>query len=212
MPATAVRDQFARVVDSPGFVSSARLCRFLAHIVNRTIDGDMSLPWQKFSLRSGWDSIGRSSAWMKRSTTNFVNLLGIAPILHSLHADRRFTKILTSLLVALTGEQAAPLSLSLQDQLFRFEWHPSKHWHGHEYLAPGDHGYEWHEALIKTHCEDRATYPDGGNWWREDCRLVTIHMGLAATLSVTPHVMAGIIASVTPPLAMEAYRTLPRKS
>jgi serine/threonine-protein kinase len=36
-----VRDQLARVVNSPGFVSSARLCRFLTHIVNRTIDGDI---------------------------------------------------------------------------------------------------------------------------------------------------------------------------
>ena len=41
VPATAVRDQLARVVNSPGFVSSARLCRFLTHIVNRTIDGDV---------------------------------------------------------------------------------------------------------------------------------------------------------------------------
>jgi serine/threonine-protein kinase len=35
-----VREQLARVVDSPGFVSSARLNRFLSHIVNRTVDGD----------------------------------------------------------------------------------------------------------------------------------------------------------------------------
>src|ERR1035441_3673676 len=41
VPATAVRDQLARVVNSPGFVSSVRLCRFLTHIVNRTIDGDI---------------------------------------------------------------------------------------------------------------------------------------------------------------------------
>ena len=41
VPVTAVRDQLARVVNSPGFVSSARLCRFLMHIVNRTIDGDI---------------------------------------------------------------------------------------------------------------------------------------------------------------------------
>jgi serine/threonine-protein kinase len=38
--ATTVRQQLARVVNSPGFVSSVRLCRFLSHIVNRTIDGD----------------------------------------------------------------------------------------------------------------------------------------------------------------------------
>src|ERR1700719_382559 len=41
VPATAVRDQLARMVNSPGFVSSVRLCRFLTHIVNRTIDGDI---------------------------------------------------------------------------------------------------------------------------------------------------------------------------
>src|ERR1700741_4581124 len=41
VPATADRDQLARVVNSPGFVSSVRLCRFLTHIVNRTLDGDI---------------------------------------------------------------------------------------------------------------------------------------------------------------------------
>src|ERR1700750_2284531 len=41
VPATAVRDQLARVVNSPGFVSSVRLCRFLTHIVHRTLDGDI---------------------------------------------------------------------------------------------------------------------------------------------------------------------------
>jgi adenylate cyclase len=41
VPATTVREQLARVVNSPGFVSSARLIRFLTHIVNRTIDGDL---------------------------------------------------------------------------------------------------------------------------------------------------------------------------
>ena len=40
VPATTVREQLARVVNSPGFVSSARMIRFLTHIVNRTIDGD----------------------------------------------------------------------------------------------------------------------------------------------------------------------------
>ena len=39
VPATAVRDQSDRVVNSPLFVPSARLCRFLTHIVTRTIDG-----------------------------------------------------------------------------------------------------------------------------------------------------------------------------
>ena len=36
----AVRDQLARILNSSGFASSARLCRFLTHIVNRTLDGD----------------------------------------------------------------------------------------------------------------------------------------------------------------------------
>ena len=41
VPATAVSDQLARIVNSPRFISSARLCRFLMHIVNRTIHGDL---------------------------------------------------------------------------------------------------------------------------------------------------------------------------
>jgi len=41
VPAGTVREQLARVVNSPGFVSSARLTRFLTHIVNRTIEGDL---------------------------------------------------------------------------------------------------------------------------------------------------------------------------
>jgi serine/threonine-protein kinase len=41
VPVAAVREQLTRVVNSPKFVSSARLCRFLSHIVNRAIDGDL---------------------------------------------------------------------------------------------------------------------------------------------------------------------------
>lgn len=41
VPAAEVREQLARVVNSPKFVSSARLCRFLSHIVNRAIEGDL---------------------------------------------------------------------------------------------------------------------------------------------------------------------------
>src|SRR6202049_1737769 len=41
VPATAVREQLTGVVNRPKFVSSARLCRFLSHIVNRAIDGDL---------------------------------------------------------------------------------------------------------------------------------------------------------------------------
>src|ERR1700720_2970875 len=61
VPATAVRDQLARVVNSPGFVSSARLCRFLTHIVNRTIDGDIdslkefSIAMEVFDRTSKYD-------------------------------------------------------------------------------------------------------------------------------------------------------------
>ena len=61
VPATAVRNQLARVVNSPGFVSSARLCRFLTHIVNRTIDGDIdslkefSIAMEVFDRSSEYD-------------------------------------------------------------------------------------------------------------------------------------------------------------
>lgn len=41
VPASAVCEELGRIVNSPGFVSSARLCRFLAHIVNRTLKGDL---------------------------------------------------------------------------------------------------------------------------------------------------------------------------
>src|SRR6201996_6441403 len=61
VPATAVRDQLARVVNSPGFVSSVRLCRFLTHIVNRTLDGDtdslkeFSIAMEVFDRTSEYD-------------------------------------------------------------------------------------------------------------------------------------------------------------
>src|SRR6201997_228857 len=61
VPAAAVRDQLARVVNSPGLVSSARLCRFLTHIVNRTIDGDIdslkefSIAMEGFDRTSEYD-------------------------------------------------------------------------------------------------------------------------------------------------------------
>ena len=51
----------ARVVNSPGFVSSVRLCRFLTHIVNRTIDGDIdslkefSIAMEVFDRTSEYD-------------------------------------------------------------------------------------------------------------------------------------------------------------
>jgi adenylate cyclase len=41
VPATAVSDELTRIVNSPRFISSARLCRFLTHIVNKTIHGDL---------------------------------------------------------------------------------------------------------------------------------------------------------------------------
>ena len=62
VPATAVREQLARVVNSPGFVSSVRLCRFLTHVVNRTIDGDidslkeLSIAMDVFDRTSEYDS------------------------------------------------------------------------------------------------------------------------------------------------------------
>jgi len=40
VPSAAIREQLARIVNGPTFVSSARLCRFLTYIVNRTIEGD----------------------------------------------------------------------------------------------------------------------------------------------------------------------------
>src|SRR3984957_6659806 len=61
VPATAVRDQLVRVVNSPGFVSSVRLCRFLTHIVNRTIDRDIdslkefSIAMEVFDRSSEYD-------------------------------------------------------------------------------------------------------------------------------------------------------------
>src|ERR1700761_4461125 len=61
VPATAVHDQLARVVNSPGFVASARLCRFLTHIVNHTIDGDIdslkefSIAMEVFDRTSEYD-------------------------------------------------------------------------------------------------------------------------------------------------------------
>jgi adenylate cyclase len=61
VPATAVRDQLARIVNSSGFVSSARLCRFLTHIVNRTIEADIdslkefSIAMEVFDRTSEYD-------------------------------------------------------------------------------------------------------------------------------------------------------------
>lgn len=59
--APAVREQLARIVASPRFVASARLCRFLTHIVNRTIDGDLaslkefSIAMEVFDRTSAYD-------------------------------------------------------------------------------------------------------------------------------------------------------------
>jgi adenylate cyclase len=61
VPAAAVREQLARVANSPGFVSSVRLCRFLTHIVNRTLDGDIdslkefSIAMEVFDRTSDYD-------------------------------------------------------------------------------------------------------------------------------------------------------------
>jgi serine/threonine-protein kinase len=61
VPETAVCEQLARIVDSPKFASSARLCRFLTHIVNRTISGDLaslkefSIAMEVFDRTSDYD-------------------------------------------------------------------------------------------------------------------------------------------------------------
>jgi serine/threonine-protein kinase len=59
VPASTVREQLARVVNSPGFVSSARLTRFLTHIVNRTIDLDslkeFSIAMEVFDRTADYD-------------------------------------------------------------------------------------------------------------------------------------------------------------
>ncbi len=61
VPAAAIREQLARIMDSPKFVSSARLCRFLTHIVNRTIGGDLdslkefSIAMEVFDRTSEYD-------------------------------------------------------------------------------------------------------------------------------------------------------------
>src|ERR1700751_4050274 len=62
VPATSVADELARIVNSPVFISSARLCRFLTHIVNRTIHGDLdslkefSIAMEVFDRNSEYDS------------------------------------------------------------------------------------------------------------------------------------------------------------
>jgi adenylate cyclase len=62
VPATAVSDELTRIVNSPRFISSARLCRFLTHIVNKTIHGDLdslkefSIAVDVFDRTSEYDS------------------------------------------------------------------------------------------------------------------------------------------------------------
>jgi adenylate cyclase len=62
VPAAAVFEQLARIVNSPVFTSSPRLCRFLTHIVNRTIHGDLdslkefSIAMEVFDRNSEYDS------------------------------------------------------------------------------------------------------------------------------------------------------------
>jgi adenylate cyclase len=61
VPETAVREQLARIVDSPKFIPSPRLCRFLTHIVNRTLCGDLdclkefSIAMEVFDRSSKYD-------------------------------------------------------------------------------------------------------------------------------------------------------------
>jgi serine/threonine-protein kinase len=61
VPAAAVSEQLARIADSPRFISSARLCRFLTHIVNQAILGDFgslkefSIAMEVFDRTSEYD-------------------------------------------------------------------------------------------------------------------------------------------------------------
>jgi TolB-like protein/Flp pilus assembly protein TadD len=61
LPATAVCEQLARIVESPRFTSSARLCRFLTHLVNRAMGGDLdslkefSIAMEVFDRTSEYD-------------------------------------------------------------------------------------------------------------------------------------------------------------
>ena len=61
VPATAVCEQLARIVNSPVFISSPRLCRFLTHIVNRTMHGgagnlkEFSIAMEVFDRTSEYD-------------------------------------------------------------------------------------------------------------------------------------------------------------
>lgn len=61
VPSAAVREQLTRIVNGPTLVSSARLRRFLTHIVNRTINGDVddlkefSIAMEVFDRTSEYD-------------------------------------------------------------------------------------------------------------------------------------------------------------
>jgi adenylate cyclase len=61
VPAIAVCEQLARIVSSPVFISSSRLCRFLTHIVNRTMHGsagdlkEFSVAMEVFDRTSDYD-------------------------------------------------------------------------------------------------------------------------------------------------------------
>lgn len=61
VPSAAVREQLARIVNSPKFIPSTRLRRFLTHIVERTIEGDLdnlkefSVAMEVFDRRPDYD-------------------------------------------------------------------------------------------------------------------------------------------------------------
>jgi adenylate cyclase len=65
VPAAAVSEELARIVNSPRFISSARLCRFLSHIVNRTIHGDLD-SLKEFSI--AMEVFDRTSEYDRTST------------------------------------------------------------------------------------------------------------------------------------------------
>src|SRR6201981_678951 len=61
VPDMAICEQLARIVSSPIFISSARLCRFLTHIVKRTMRGsagdlkEFSIAMEVFDRTSDYD-------------------------------------------------------------------------------------------------------------------------------------------------------------
>jgi hypothetical protein len=121
VPAIAIRDQLAGIENRPGLISSARVCRFLTRLVNRTTHGDidrfteLSIAMEVFDGTSeddpNIDAIVRVEARGFRSKLNglpmpgrsnqpqdqvYESLSGRA-VFTPLLAARRFTKVLKKL-------------------------------------------------------------------------------------------------------------------